>query len=438
MKKQFLTSLSLIIFCSLSGTTLAQQKVYFEQGCNFQVGRTSGNYTLFDPSKEAEKMVDEILKQFEIRSRPFILKESADVDNAQATIRGTERYLLYSAKFLRATTIDAQTLWAARGVFAHEIAHHALLQNLAEADPKKRKEMELAADVWAAQVLARMNATKEEALSATNTLKFSIEPAYYPTKGARLEGMETAYDEEIENRSIKDRDHFSARKTPFQIDPASYNRWSIVNRGAISSFYDNEKVMIDVNISPIYSNKKITVLICSNDPYMPIRTVKGVGAYMPYSNTMHVTWNFQLDNVTLNNAIRPNQIRVFVYDSENLPPIKGMAGSKIAFGSLGVAGLGIVGYSLKLRSDAKAHYDKNFVVTRNENDYESADKKYVNSQYILAAGGVLATAGTFLLINKLKRQKEAKKAICVVQPKWEIEPLLVSEGNFGAGIRIRF
>ncbi len=437
MKKQLIVSILLASSFLFSNELFCQQELRFEYGCNFQYGRTSGKYTLFDASKEAGKMVDEILEKFGIRTRPFILKKS-DVDNAQATMDGQDRYILYSEFFLSTTTKSAQTLWAARGVFAHEIAHHVLLQNLTEKDTRKRKSMEIAADIWAAQVLAKMGATKEEALSAINTLKFDIDPAYYPNKEDRLEGMEVAFDEELQKLTIEQRNSRSANKTPFQIDPSSYNRWSIVSKGAITSFYDNEKVIIDINISPIYSKKKFTVLLCSNDPYMPIHTVKGVGAFIPYSNTIHITWNFLFDNVTLNNAIRPNQLRVLIYDSESLPPIKGTGGSKIAFGTLGVAGLGIVGYSLKLRSDAKDHYNKNYAVTRNASDYEIADKKYVNSQYVLAAGGILATLGTLLLINKSKRQKEAKKAICFDQPKWEMEPLLVSAGTLGAGIRIKF
>ena len=437
MKKHLLISIFSILLCLLSGKLFCQQEVHFDHGCNFTTGRTAGTYTLFDPSKEAEQMVNDILGVFRIKPRPFTLKKS-DVKNAQATTVGTERYVLYSGQFLSKTTTSAQTLWAAKGVFAHEIAHHALLQDLTEKNPKKRRAMELAADMWAARVLARMKATKEEALSAIKTLKLDTDTLYYPTLEARLEGMEAAFDEEYAAIKKDEGVVEAGNKKPFQIDPASYNRWCIVNKGAIASFYNDEKITININISPVYANKKITVLLCSNDPYMPIRTVKGTGAYLPYASTMQITWNFQLDNVTLNNAIRPNQLRVLVYESEKLPPAKGNIGTKVGLWSLGIAGLGIAGYSFKLRSDAKNHYNTNYKKTLSESDYEMADKKYVNSQYVLAGGAVLATLGTVLIVNKIKRQKEAKKAICFAKPTWKMEPLVAAGGNFGVGFLIRF
>jgi hypothetical protein len=437
MKKQFLFLLVFVLLGTLNVQLFAQKEVHFDNGCNFKAGRTEGTYTLFDPSTEAEQMVDEILGIFRITKRPFTLKKS-NVDNAQATMLGQERYLLYSGLFLRAAVTDAQTKWAAKGIFAHEIGHHVLLQDLTNTDPIRRRECELEADAWAASILARMGATREEALASILILKSDIDPKYYPVQSARIEGMESAYDKELTIIEKEKKVLISANKKPFQIDQSSFNRWSIVNKGAISSYYDDTKITFDISISPIYRQKKITVLLCSNDPNISIKKVTGLGTYLPYSSTMTIVWQYEQDNVLLINAITPNQFRVLVYDSEKHPISKISIRNKIGYSTLAITGLGIAAYSFKLKSNALNYYNQKYKATKSEEDYQIADKKYVASQYLLIGGSAIVAFSTALILNKLKIKREAKRAICFAPHQWEIEPAFVYNGSVGPGFRVRF
>lgn len=437
MKK--ISTISIAIFCALCRLS-AQQEVHFDHGCNFVAGRTSGDYTLFNPSKEADEMVNRILDVFRISPRPFTLK-AADVDNAQATVLNKERYLLYSNTFLKGATVDAQTKWAAIGVFAHEIGHHVLLQDLAESDPKKRRGFELAADMWAAKVMARLGANKEEALAAIRTLKLDTDPSFYPSAQARIEGMETAYTEEFDKIKTERNKDKSQARTTLNIDPASFNRWSIVNATSVNASFDDEKVTIDVTIPSIYYNRPVTIQLCSNDPNMPVRTLKGVGDRLVFNssnNTQRIIWNFLMDEVSLNLASRANQLKIFIYSSVDMPPVQGNKGLRTVSVISTLAGAGLTGYSFKLRSDAKADWNANYANTRLKSDYNRADKKYVNSQFLLAGGGALIATGITMFVAEKRKRKQARSAICYLESRWRFEPVLVSGNVTGAGLSYRF
>ncbi len=167
-------ALSRIIFlCLMAGAGLlpAQQELEFTNGCNFASDKTAGKYTLFETTEEAEKIVDEILNLSGITGdRPFTL-QVATVDNAQANERKGVRYLLYSNKFMGDFKVEGKTKWAAYFVFAHEIGHLVRGHNFSETDVKARKKMELEADRFAAVAMARMRASRNDALAAAQNLK---------------------------------------------------------------------------------------------------------------------------------------------------------------------------------------------------------------------------------------------------------------------------
>lgn len=417
----------LLCFTCLSGmhfSLMAQEELHFDQGCNFLHGRTAGEYTLFEPTKAADKMVDDILAVFAINPRPFILK-AADVDNAQATIKGRDRYLLYSNSFLNKSSIDAQTRWAAIGIFAHEIAHHVLLQDFAETDPKKRRVNELAADIWAARIMARMGANLEEALAAVKTIQSADETNFYPTPAARRQGMESAWADEFDKLSVENKIENAGKRRPLSIDPTSFNRWNIVRASAVTAYYDEEKVTIDIALPQIYFNSTFNLILCSNDPNMPVRTVRGIGANQPYTSSKQIIWNYLNDGVTPNNAGRTAQLKVLVYASDNLPSVvlnkKAIAGWSV----MSLAGVGTAVYGEIARRQAKNDYEINYTKTRLEEDYQRADKKHERSKYISIGGGFLALTGGFLITRHIRQRKSALEAICM-EPQGRFEPTLIA------------
>ena len=237
--------LILVLILCVPLSMYAQVEVRFEHGCNFKSNQTKGTYTLFDPSREAGKVVDTILRKLAIKERPFILM-AANVDNAQATILGrNNRYLLYSNEILKKFASDTRTKWSAYAVFAHEIGHHVLLHDLEDTSAANRRKYELQADAWAARILAQMGASREDALAAVNALT-DDNSRYYPPKSARIEQMGIAYDEE-KVTLVKTQDVInSANRTAISIDPKSFNRWSIVKKENVKATIDDDKVVIEL------------------------------------------------------------------------------------------------------------------------------------------------------------------------------------------------
>ncbi len=439
-----------VLLC-ISASLFAQQELQFDNGCNFFSDKTAGTYTLFEATDEASKVVDQILNQSGITSRPFTL-QVADVDNAQAAIRQRQRYLLYSNTFIKGFSKDAKTNWAAYCVFAHEIGHHVLGHNLDETDPKIRRQMELSADEFAAVAMARAGATEDDALSGIRLLKPETNPSFYPSVSAREEVMSIAFGKE-QDRLIKEAGgKEGGARTYIALDDDSYNRWNIVEKEKVSTEITDEKVVVNFNIPPDYAYRQLNIVLCSTDPAIQIATTTGAG--LTTFNTpgaASVTWNYQLDRVPRALASQPGKLRLFVYDLGRLPRTKVGNGSK--FGSIGmaVAGAALVGTGFSQRQKAvdlnniyKSQLNELDPVYADESRddlHDRANKKYVESQIIMTGGGLLVAGSIIWWWQSHKKAKEARRAICAAERPGRFlwEPVLASENTVMAlGARIKF
>ena len=437
--------LFLILIVAMCYTSHAQEEMTFEHGCNFKSDKIKGEYTLFEPTKEAGVVVDTILVKLAIRDRPFILK-AADVENAQATLRGRSRYLLYSNQFLKQFTSDARTKWAAYAIFAHEIGHHVLGHDLEDTLASNRRKFELQADAWAARILARMGASREDALAAVNALT-DDNSRYYPKKSARLESMGIAYDEEKAGLDKTTSSANAANKTSISIDPKSFNQWSVVKKENVKATIDDDKIVIELNnISDFYRERTLYIKLSSNDGNMRVTKVEGVGENLKFETTKKIVWHYNEDEVPKVTASSAEKLRIAVYSMNNKP--QKASGVPLAMASAGV-GLGIAIYSFSLRSQAlKDHTiyksktnenDAAYSVVKREDLYDNANSTYKKSQVFLGIGSVLAVLGTSWWIKKASINRQAKEAGFAYfheKKKWTVEPLIAS--NAGIGVLVKF
>ena len=439
--------LLILVLCSPL-SMLAQVEMHFDYGCNYKSDKVKGDYTLFDPTKKAADVVDEILRKVAIKERTFTLK-AADVENAQATIRGeADRYLLYSNEFLKKFTSDARTKWAAYAVFAHEIGHHVLLHNLKDTSAVNRKKYELQADAWAARILARMGASREDALAAVNALT-DDNSRYYPRKTARVEQMGIAYDEE-KITLIKTQDVINAANTTaIAIDPKSFNRWSIIKKENVKATIDDDKVVVQLNnISGFYSGRQLSIKLTSNDGNMGVTKVEGTGEDIKYSSEKKIIWRYTEDGVAKITASSAERLRISVYAMNNKPQKAGGVGWGIGSAIVGTGGI-VLGFIMRNQAQNGDDYttyktvldeNKSPYVGGNRNDfYSRANGKYVQSQVILGAGVVLAVLGTTIWVKKAKINQQAREAGFGYMPEkkqWIIEPMVSNSG--GIGLRLRF
>ena len=187
MKISKITTSVFLLFFTAFVTLSAQQVLKIKHSCSFDGSETETEHYIDNPSKEANRIVEKIMRA-NVLPQNFIIK-AANCKNALATSEGVNRYILYSTHFLENFKKEANTQWAAYSVLAHEIGHHLSNHNLGETDAKKRKIQELQADKFAGGVLLRLGATLDQAQAGIRTFSLESETTTHPNKNARLEAV---------------------------------------------------------------------------------------------------------------------------------------------------------------------------------------------------------------------------------------------------------
>lgn len=444
------SALLLLLLCgvsSISAQNLEIKKINVAQGCNYGNGITRGEITVVGGSKDAQKIVQEILGALPMITKPEFTLNAGPVPNAVALMQGEQRYIIYSEKFMESFQNKSLTRWASYSLLAHEVGHHVNRHTFGEKTREQSHKDELEADEFSARVLAHLGATLDEALAGIKAFDKDGESDSHPAPDIREEVITIAYKEEVGKLA-----NIGINKFVLDLDESCFaNPWNLATEANTQAELDQEKVTIKIQIPSGYSGKRLKVCLKSNDPNMTpeARTtgsVGGTGVDMPYTPVVSIVWNYKMDRYGQDQVSRPKILRVYVYATDDQP--REPAGAKFLWGTVGVAGLGAAGYSFVLRSDAQKQYDANYVpdakrtgdanYEKAQETYDAANRKYIRSQYILGAGLALATVGTILFVRAQRQSKEAKRSICLEEPQWQIEPLIVCDSGFGAGFRVRF
>lgn len=417
------------------------------KGCNYANSTKGGDITVLGGSAEASNIVKEILQASPMMTKPEFTLNAGPVSNAVALEQGGQRYIIYSEKFLENFKTKSLTRWAAYSLLAHEIGHHVYHHAFGDKNREQSHHDELEADDFSARVLAHLGATLDEALAGIRTFDQDGESDSHPGPDIREEVITIAYKEEVGKLG-----NIGINKFVIDLDKSCFtNPWNLASAGNTQAELDNEKVTIKIQIPSQYAGKRLKVCLKTNDPSMipEARTagsVSGTGVDMPYIPTVSIVWNYKMDRYGQDQISRPKMLRVYVYATDNQP--REPAGAKFVWGAIGVAGLGATGYSFILRSEGKRIYDNDYApdikrtgdasYAKAKEAYDEANGKYLRSQYLLGAGAALAVVGTVMFIRSQKKAREARRSICYDVPEWHIEPLVLCDGSFGGGMRVRF
>jgi len=129
----------------------------------------------------------------------------ADVDNAEAVINESTRYIFYNQHFISSINASTKTDWAALSILAHEIGHHLNGHTLEDSDPDhgSRLEQELAADKFSGFILGGLDGVAlEDAQLAIEKLCPEKSTETHPGKAARLTAVAVGF-EEAKSKGIK-------------------------------------------------------------------------------------------------------------------------------------------------------------------------------------------------------------------------------------------
>lgn len=180
MKNLFLLTMIGAFLCTTE--VKAQELLVRDSYCSYTDETSPTNVYTFNSDEEANNTVEKILKYTGLKKN-FIIK-AANVSNAEASISGTTRYILYNQNFILQIRNATNTNWSAISIMAHEIGHH--LQGHTLLRTGSRPNIELEADKYSGFILQKMGATLEQAKAAMSLIAGDQDSETHPGKQARL------------------------------------------------------------------------------------------------------------------------------------------------------------------------------------------------------------------------------------------------------------
>ena len=127
----------------------------------------------------------------------FKLKEQNGIQNAYATMQGSQRWIVYDNTFLEDIDAYAKTKWASISIMAHEMGHHYYEHVVSGKGSTVPTEIE--ADAFSGYVMQKQGATLEQALAAMNSIGTPNETATHPAKADRLKAITRGWNAAKEN-----------------------------------------------------------------------------------------------------------------------------------------------------------------------------------------------------------------------------------------------
>ncbi len=401
----------------------AQQTLKLVHGCYYEESamqaaekRKVKEVTIFTPSENdtALSIMNEILTAGSISPNTFQLK-SSNVGNAVATETDGVRYILYSREFIRTMKTNTESKWAIYSLLAHEIGHHVLGHNFAEKDQKKRRDMEIEADIFSGRILNTMGSSENDALAAIRTIKDVKTNEFYPPIDSRIEAISSGW--------LKQQEDWQKKGGPPSVRglELSFGKNYKHNKATnVKASVLPEQMIITYDAIPKAGDVFCKTYIVSpeNSRLIP-RSIQWKDEPGKYGDSKKIIWNFAKDGYTKNMVEKPEELGIAVFPPEKVPkPVP--SGAYIGWGGGAVASAAIVGFSFKMRSDAmnSKEYIK-YKTYRNPEDpvwasksredaYKDADSKYVQSQYVMAGSSAAFAVCSYFLVKKLSQGKQSK------------------------------
>ena len=408
----------LVLVVFLAGGLPAQEMVFkIKEGCNFYSSPSVLSVNYKKPDSRIVRIWDNILDVTGEPDERIELLESSDVSNAMAAIDYSgARAIFYNPAFIQSLESESVTRWSSIFLLAHEMGHHFKNHTLNH-DSNNDHSEELEADGFATRVLVRMGADANETGAAIASFINDKDEGYrsHPAPSARVAKVSEVWEEES-RKMIKEKNPRVSLKRSIQLNKKAFrNPWSIIDEAKAT--IDDEKVEIRFNV-PMAQARKYQVCIKSNEesiiPGKNPGTLKGLDRstqpWNPGEGQMTI-WNYSLDFYSRNEIEVPNDIRVYVFDRDDLPELP-KTGSAVIGTLLSSAGVGLGIWGLSRIAEGQNIYDNEYRITFDQETYEQADGKYFSGQIIAYVGVGLMGVGGTILKRRNKLAKEYHRCNC--------------------------
>ena len=182
----------------------------FSQSCAYNVSLDESNKLCaalgkksFISNTDADKTLDMILSTIGASKR-FIIRECSSVNNASATTYKGVRYIFYNDDFIEAI-VNRTDNWSNLSILAHEVGHHinghtleVLLYTsdvVKETSLTQSRIQELEADEFSGFVMAKLGATKKQALNVMKLIASDDDDSdsTHPSRKKRIAAITKGY-----------------------------------------------------------------------------------------------------------------------------------------------------------------------------------------------------------------------------------------------------
>lgn len=136
--------------------------------CGFIIPKKKPISNKFASVYEAADYIREIIKAVNWKEN-FTIERVYGTNNAEATIKNNERYILYDNEFCENIDYQTGTKWASISILAHEVGHHYYGHVFTGQGSTPPTELE--ADFFSGYAMAKLGASLENAKSAAKTLR---------------------------------------------------------------------------------------------------------------------------------------------------------------------------------------------------------------------------------------------------------------------------
>ncbi len=212
--KKFLVINSLLITYCINAQS---QTIFQRDGYCSYIGENNpkNNLKVDEANSESIDVVDLILRFTGIKKN-FTINESKDVPNAEASIKGEKRYVIFNQNFLDLLSESANNNWATASIMAHELGHH--LQGHTLGSGGSSPILELEADKYSGFILQKMGASLEDAISAIRTVASEKGSMTHPGKATRISAITNGWREAealsipSEHNKKPDKEHFIVKE----------------------------------------------------------------------------------------------------------------------------------------------------------------------------------------------------------------------------------
>jgi len=253
------TTLALITFLFTVAITSAQTTIiHVENGCVLDDAEIDMTHHLFEPSNDANQIVENIMKTINVN--PNFTIRLGDVKKVFAAQDKGKRLIIYNNAYIDRIKYSAGNDWNAIYQFAHAIAHHSNNHDFSNNQEAQILKRELSADQFAGGILFQLGATLED-IQRRVGLDFNKNGSKtYPPSEARLKeitaGWKNAMKKNGDLRSLhwynKEGVYVLPVETPETIIDTIVGKFILVRGGTFSMGCDKDWAHCSIEEMPAH------------------------------------------------------------------------------------------------------------------------------------------------------------------------------------------